>query len=219
MAEDLIKEEKLESEESPETSTEEKKKKRSKKPLFILAFILAVPASIVGLHVSGVWDGRPLFYSVVPKLPYVGRSVIKLLDVPEKYLMTAPERRICELREWEDKIAEREKSAALLMSKLDSLSRDLHLRSLQISKTESDLALKEEKKSRTELSEDDKKAFDRVVRTYREISASRAAKIVENLETSLAVRILRSLPEDDGASILGRMDAAKAAWLTEQLAK
>lgn len=75
------------------------------------------------------------------------------------------------------------------------------------------------KKKDKELSDEEKEDFDRVVKTYREISARRAAKIMEKLAPHLAVKILESLPEEDGAKILGRMDAARAAWLTEQLTK
>ncbi len=219
MAEDRNREENIESEDSGKASSGKEKKKRRKKGLVILALLLVAPASIAGLHFSGVWDGRPILYSVVPKLPYVGESLTSLLDVPKEYVMTSEQRRIYELRRWEDGLVSRERELGNLKAQLDALSSDLSARALEVSRAESDLALKEKEKPSVSLSEEERKLFDRVVRTYQEISASKAAKIVENLETSLAVRILRSMPEDAGANILGRMDAAKAAWLTEQLAK
>ena len=196
-----------------------KKKKKSKKGFMIFLLLVALPASLAGLHLSGTWDARPILFSLIPKLPYVGDRLTQLMDVPPVYTMTVEERRMYELRQWENLLEEREKKLNELSSNLGVLSSDLTQRSQAVSEAEKKLASKEDKVSKEELSQDEKELFDRVVKTYQEISARRAAKIVENLDPALAVRILRALPEDEGAGILGRMDAPKAAWLTEQLAK
>lgn len=197
----------------------DKKKKKSKKGLLLFLALVALPASLAGLHLSGTWDARPILFSLIPKLPYVGDRLTQLMDIPPVYTMTVEERRMYELRQWENLLEEREKKLNELSSNLGVLSSDLTQRSQAVSEAEKKLASKEDKVSKEELSQDEKELFDRVVKTYQEISARRAAKIVENLDPALAVRILRALPEDEGAGILGRMDAPKAAWLTEQLAK
>lgn len=197
----------------------DKKKKKSKKGLLLFLALVALPASLAGLHLSGTWDARPILFSLIPKLPYVGDRLTQLMDIPPVYTMTVEERRMYELRQWENLLEEREKKLNDLSSNLGVLSSDLTQRSQAVSEAEKKLASKEDKVSKEELSQDEKELFDRVVKTYQEISARRAAKIVENLDPALAVRILRALPEDEGAGILGRMDAPKAAWLTEQLAK
>ncbi len=196
-----------------------KKKKKSKKGFMIFLLLVALPASLAGLHLSGTWDARPILFSLIPKLPYVGDRLTQLMDIPPVYTMTVEERRMYELRQWENLLEEREKKLNELSSNLGVLSSDLTQRGRAVSEAEKKLASKEDKVSKAELSQDEKELFDRVVKTYQEISARRAAKIVENLDPALAVRILRALPEDEGAGILGRMDAPKAAWLTEQLAK
>ncbi len=197
----------------------DKKKKKSKKGLLLFLSLVALPASLAGLHLSGTWDARPILFSLIPKLPYVGDRLTQLMDIPPVYTMTVEERRMYELRQWADLLEEREKKLDELSSRLGILSSDLTQRGQAVAEAEKKLASKEDKVSKEELSQDEKELFDRVVKTYQEISARRAAKIVENMDPALAVRILRALPEDEGAGILGRMDAPKAAWLTEQLAK
>lgn len=199
--------------------SDRKKKKKSKKGLLFFIALVALPASLVGLHLSGTWDARPMLFSLIPKLPYVGDRLTRLMDIPPVYTMTVEERRMYELRQWADLLEEREKKLDELSSKLGILSSDLTQRGQAVNEAEEKLASKEDNVSKEELSQDEKELFDRIVKTYQEISARRAAKIIENLDPTLAVRIFKALPEDDGANILGRMDAPKAAWLTEQLAK
>ncbi|MEA3284707.1 MAG: MgtE intracellular region [Synergistota bacterium] len=200
----------------------EKKKNASKglrRFMLLLFLLVGVAGAAIGLQFSGVWDARPLLYSIVPKLPYVGDRLSDLLEVPEVYTMTVEERRRYELRLWEDRLAEKELSLDELERRLVVLSSDLSARRDRIEIDEARIiSMDQSPESEKELSELEKADFERVVRTYQEISARRAAKIVESLDPALAVKILRSLPEDDSAKILGRMDAAKAAWLTEQLA-
>lgn len=219
MAEERNKETATVAEDKGATKKEKEKSKKRKKRLFLLFLLMAFPASLAGLHLSGIWDARPMVFSLAPKLPYVGDKLVELLDIPPVYTMTVEERRIFELRQWEDLLAQREMELDELSSKLGVLSSDLMERGALIAKAEEELAAKEAEVPDEELSQSEQEIFDRVVRTYQEISSRRAAKIVENLPPDLAVRILRALPEDEGAGILGRMDAPKAAWLTEQLAK
>lgn len=218
MAEERNKEEGVATEDK-KSEKKQKKKKKSKKGILFLLLLMGLPASLAGLHLSGTWDARPMLFSLIPKLPYVGDKLTQLMDIPPVYTMTVEERRMYELRQWADQLAEKEKKLDELSSKLGILSSDLTQRGEAVAKAEEKLASKESDASKKELSKDEKELFDRVVKTYQEISARRAAKIVENLDPALAVRIIRALPEEEGANILGRMDASKAAWLTEQLAK
>ncbi|PIE54266.1 MAG: hypothetical protein CSA35_06925 [Dethiosulfovibrio peptidovorans] len=197
-----------------------KKQKRFRKLCFLLFFLIPVvmAGALGGLQYSGIWDGRPLLYWVVPKLPYVGEDLSKLLDVPEVYTMTVEERRLYELRQWEKRLTDKELELDRLQASVIALSVDLTSREKNISLIEAKLLSADEQPDDRGLTEDEQAQFQSVVRTYQEISARRAAKIVESLDSNLAVRILRALPEEDRGKILGRMDAPKAAWLTEQLA-
>lgn len=219
MAEERNKDKTTPAEDKAALKKEKEKKQKSKKRLLMFLLLMALPASLAGLHLSGTWDARPIVFSLAPKLPYIGDRLVQLLDIPPVYTMTVEERRMFELRQWEDLLDRREVRLDELSARLGILSSDLLERGQAIAKAEEDLAAKETVVPDEELSQSEKELFDRIVRTYQEISARRAAKIVENLSPELAVRILRALPEDEGANILGRMDAPKAAWLTEQLAK
>ena len=219
MAEERNKDTTAPAEDKGALKKEKEKKQKGKKRLLLFLLLMALPASLAGLHLSGTWDARPVVFSLAPKLPYVGDKLVELLAIPPIYTMTVEERRIFELRQWEDLLDRREILLDELSARLGLISSDLLERGQAIAKAEEALASKENELPDKELSQSEQELFDRIVRTYQEISARRAAKIVENLSPELAVRILRALPEDEGANILGRMDAPKAAWLTEQLAK
>lgn len=196
------------------------KKKKSRKGLMLFVLLLLIAGGAFGLSLSGLWDARPLFYALTPKIPYVGEKLSKFFDIPEIYTLTVEERRVYELRKWQDSLSDREQGLKVLDASLQALSRDLSEKQVQLDQRDKQFKEKvPDKKEEKELSEKEKEVFDRVIKTYREISARRAAKIMEKLTPDLAVKIIESLPEEDGAKILGRMDAARAAWLTEQLTK
>ncbi|WP_339227710.1 hypothetical protein NSQ77_19360 [Oceanobacillus sp. FSL K6-2867] len=56
-----------------------------------------------------------------------------------------------------------------------------------------------------------------IIDSFEEMKGSKAAPIVENLETDTAVAILQELSKDHRASILSSMDPEKAAKLTQLL--
>ena len=95
-------------EKAPAASPPKKKKKRSKLGLLFLLILLGLGAA-AGLHFSGLWDGRPLLWSVVPQIPYVGQDLARLLAVPERYALTADERRRLELEDWQKRLDEKER--------------------------------------------------------------------------------------------------------------
>ena len=61
--------------------------------------------------------------------------------------------------------------------------------------------------------------MNQVARTYQDMSARNAAAVVEQLRDSLAVELLMRLPNDARASILGKIKPAKAARITELMAR
>jgi flagellar motility protein MotE (MotC chaperone) len=69
-----------------------------------------------------------------------------------------------------------------------------------------------------EKPEEEKEYLDMLMKTFQDISPRRAALIMEQLREDLAVKLLERMPQDARASILGRMEAAMAARLTERLA-
>ena len=67
-------------------------------------------------------------------------------------------------------------------------------------------------------SEAEKNLIAQRIKDFNTMSARNAAQIVEEMRDDLAVRILQGLTNDARASILGRMDAKKAARLVELMA-
>ena len=76
-----------------------KKKKLGKFTIFLWLVLLALGTG-VGMHLSGIWDGRPLFWSIVPNIPYVGKQLAEFFQVPEYYALSVGERRAVELEQW-----------------------------------------------------------------------------------------------------------------------
>ena len=192
-----------------------KKKKRSKLPFLLLLLLMAAGVG-AGMHIAGAWDARPLVYAVVPKIPWIGNDLAKLTGIPEEYTLTVEQRRRLELQRWNDRLEELERSLKERETALEALSADLEARSVSVEKKEAELTLKENKPP--ESPEEEKAYVDMLMRTYQEISPRRAALIIEQLREDLAVKMLAAMPQDARASILGRMEAARAARLTERLA-
>jgi len=191
-----------------------KKRKRSKLGLLFLFFLLALGVA-AGLHFSGIWDGRPLFWSVVPRIPYVGPSLAQIFEVPEWYTLTARERRQLELEEWQKRLDERERGVLSTKAGLEVLSDDLGKRAVALDEQERLLSESSADRLGSEATEDEKRLFDQVAKTYQDMSARNAAQIVEQLRENLAVDLLKKLPVDARASILGKMKPQRAARLTE----
>ncbi|MDR1965448.1 MAG: MgtE intracellular region [Synergistaceae bacterium] len=205
-----------------------KKKKGKRGCGFFLVLMLLAIGLAAGLQASGGVDLRPYVYPIVPHIPGVGQELAGLLAIPEKYALTAAERRRIELDEWEARIAESARS-------LDEMERNLSALSGDLAEKEQSLdAQRDEVAARLEaLSNDmagrgiglgaeppgsaDKSAIDETIRTFQDMSPRNAAAILEKLDENLAVSILDGLPQDARGTLLGRMDAEVAARLTEQL--
>lgn len=193
-----------------------KKKKKGSKLAFLLLVLLMAAGVGAGLHIAGAWDARPLFYENVPRIPWIGNDIARLTGIPEEYTLTVEQRRRLELQRWNDRLDEQERTLREREAALEALSADLEARSLVVEKKEAEFSLRETKPP--ESPEEEKAYVDMLMRTYQEISPRRAALIIEQLREDLAVKMLAAMPQDARASILGRMEAARAARLTERLA-
>ena len=195
-----------EREPSPVAPKPAKKRRRSKFTWFLWFLLLGIGGA-VGLHLSGVWDGRPLFWNVVPRIPYAGPALAEFFEIPREYTLTVGERRALELREWQRRLDERERS-------LDSRSA-----SLDVLSSESLDAASRDVASGTEATPAEKELIKQISRTYQDMSARNAAAVVEHLRDPLAVELLMTLPNEARASIMGKMNPQKAARLTELMSR
>jgi len=197
-----------------------KKKKKSRWLGLLLAFLLVLGA-LFGLHVSGVVDLRPIIYTTVPRIPVLGKRLGKLLSVPERYAMTAVERRRLELEEYEKSVMDKLRELEAQKTAVEAASQDLAAREAKLRARELELQEAAQRVSGSQgsavSSNDD--SFEELIQIFQEINPRRGSEILMQLPKELAVRILKALPQDQAASLLGRMDATKAAELTEQLVK
>ena len=202
-----------------------KKKKHGKLTLFFWLVLLALGAA-TGLHLSGIWDGRPLFWSIVPRIPYVGGKLAKFFQVPERYAMTVNARRALELEEWQRRLDEQERKIAeddagreeqyeAMQKSITTYSRDLLLRERKIREREA--VLDAENGGGPTASEQE--MMNQVARTYQDMSARSAASIVNQLRDNLAVELLMKLPNDVRASIMSKIRPQKASRLTELMSR
>lgn len=201
-----------------------KKKKKKRGCGFFIMMLLLVSGVAAGIQASGGMDFRPMVYSVVPKLPIIGKQAASLLGIPEIYSLTAEERRKIELDERERAIADAQRSLDLMGNRLREVSADLSNRSEELDSAQAELAARLEalsgdvSKSRPGSGgEADQDEIREIVKTFEEMSPKNAAAILEKMNKNLAVSVLDGLPEDFRAKAMGRMDAELAAELMEQL--
>ena len=199
-----------------------KKKKGMGKLTFFFWLLLLALGTATGMHLSGIWDGRPLFWSIVPKIPYFGPQLAEFFNVPEFYALSTGERRAVELVQWQRRLDALERSlesrdvARMEVYEnrelaLVELSRDISRRRRRLLAEEAAQA-QQESDGPTETEQD---LINQVARTYREMSARNAAAIIEQLRDAMAVELLMRLPNDARASIMGKLKPAKAARITE----
>jgi flagellar motility protein MotE (MotC chaperone) len=210
---------------APEKNRGGKKKKKKKRGcgFFILMLLLAAGAS-AGLQASGAVDLRPFVYSAAPKIPIVGENLKELMRIPEIYSLTPEERRRLELDEWESIIAESIRSLDARQKELDKVSRDLSAKEKDLDFEREELANRLEALSNdmaanqgAQVSDSQAEEIGAIVGTFGQMSVKNASAIIEKLNPNLAVAVLNGLEEDVRANVLGRMEAATAAMLTERL--
>ena len=209
-----------------------KKKKKSGCGFFLLLILLAAGGA-AGLQASGAVDFRPYVYYVVPRIPYAGETLKELLAIPDVYAMTTEERRRVELDEWENRIADAVRSMNEREQNLNVLSDDLGTMERTLEAERAEVAARLEALS-NDMAErginpgapaapsgttTTDKDIEDTIRTFQDMSPRNASSILEKLDENLAVAILDGLPLDTRGILLGRMDADKAAKLTEQLSE
>ncbi|MBQ7543834.1 MAG: hypothetical protein IJT02_02720 [Synergistaceae bacterium] len=199
-----------------------KKKKGMGKLTFFFWLLLLALGTATGMHLSGIWDGRPLFWTIIPKVPYFGPQLAEFFNVPEFYALSVAERRAVELEQWQRRLDAQERSMEsrdiARMEVYESrelalveLSRDVSRKQRRLQAQEA-AAASQESDGPTETEQE---LINQVARTYREMSARNAAAIIEQLRDTMAVELLMRLPNDARASIMGKLKPAKAARITE----
>ena len=198
-----------------------KKKKGMGKFTFFLWLLLLALGTATGMHLSGIWDGRPLFWTIIPNIPYFGPRLAEFFNVPEFYALSVGERRAVELEQWQRRLDAQERALESRdVSRMEvyenrelalvELSRDVSRRMRRLQALEAANAEHEDGPNETE-----QELINQVARTYREMSARNAAAVIEQLRDPFAVELLMRLPNDARASIMGKLKPAKAARITE----
>ena len=204
-----------------------KKKKGMGKFTFFLWLLLLALGTAVGMHLSGIWDGRPLFWETIPRVPYFGPKLAEFFQVPEFYALTVEERRAVELEQWQRRLDALERS---LESRDVARMEVYEQRELALVELSRDVARKQRRLRAQEASqtaegaangptETEQELMNQVARTYQDMSARNAAAVVEQLRDAMAVELLMRLPNDARASIMGKIKPTKAARITELMAR
>ncbi len=205
-----------------------KKKKKLGKITFLFWLILLALGTATGMHLSGIWDGRPLFWTLIPKVPYFGQQLSEFFQVPEFYALTTNERRAVELEQWQRRLDALERS--LESRDVDRMavyeSRELALveMSRDIARKQRRLRAQEAEQNATANNPDaptdeEQELMNQVARTYQDMSARNAAAVIEQLRDPLAVELIKKLPNDARASIMGKLKPTKAARITELMTR
>ena len=194
-----------------------KKKKRGKGGLLFLLLLL-VSGIGAGLHFGGIWDARPLAWEIVPQIPYVGKSVAGFFGIPEQYTLTVAERLAYEQNERQIRLDKRERNLMERETAVGLASSDIAARSKRIAALELGVKDDSARKAEEAASENEKMLITQRIKDFNTMSGRNAAKIVEEMRDDLAVKILQGLTNEARASILGKMDAKKAARLVDLLA-
>ena len=199
-----------------------KKKKGMGKFTFFLWLLLLALGTATGMHLSGIWDGRPLFWTIIPNIPYFGPQLAEFFNVPEFYALTVGERRAVELEQWQRRLDAQERA---LESRDIARMEVYENRELALVELSRDVSRKQRRLQAQEAAnasqesdgptETEQELINQVARTYREMSARNAAAVVEQLRDTFAVELLMRLPNDARASIMGKLKPTKAARITE----
>ena len=212
---------------APVVVKKKKKKKKLGKLTFFFWLLLLALGTATGMHLSGIWDGRPLFWTIIPKVPYVGKQLSEFFQVPEFYALSVGERRAVELEQWQRRLDAQERA---LESRdiermtvyenrelaLVELSRDVSRLQRRLRRDQAEQAAQGNAEG---ASEEEQELMNQVARTYQDMSARNAAAIVEQLRDTLAVELMMKLPNDARASIMGKLKPTKAARITELMSR
>jgi len=126
----------------------------------------------------------------------------KVNEVPEKHLLTLVER----ARE----LDQREEDLLKLETEIEQKNKEIAERISELEKMRSEIASK--LKSQVDV---DNKKIDQLVDVYSAMRPGQAAKIFEDLDEELAVRVLTRMKKKNAAEILNLMKVEKAKKFTE----
>lgn len=210
---------------TPTVVKRKKKKKGMGKMTFFFWLILLALGTATGMHLSGIWDGRPLFWTIIPNIPYFGKELAEFFQVPEFYALSVGERRAVELEQWHRRLDAQERS---MESRDIARMEEYETRELALVELSRDVARRQRRLRAQETAqasaegdgptETEQELMNQVARTYQDMSARSAAAVVEQLRDALAVELLQRLPNDARASIMGKIRPTKAARITELMA-
>ena len=215
-------------EQAPSTPVVHRKKKKKKlgKLTFFFWMLLLALGTATGMHLSGIWDGRPLFWTVIPKVPYFGPRLAEFFQVPEFYALSVGERRAVELEQWQRRLDAQERALESRDIERMTVYENRELALVELSRDVARLQRRfrqqqaeHENQDNDTPSETEQELMNQVARTYQDMSARNAAAVVEQLRDSLAVELMMKLPNDARASILGKLKPAKAARITELMSR
>lgn len=213
---------------APSTPVVRKKKKKKKlgKITFFFWMLLLALGTATGMHLSGIWDGRPLFWTIIPKVPYFGPQLSEFFQVPEFYALTVGERRAVELEQWQRRLDAQERALESRDIERMTVYENRELALVELSRDVSRLQrrlrrerVEHETQENEAPNETEQELMNQVARTYQDMSARNAAAVVEQLRDSLAVELMMKLPNDARASIMGKLKPAKAARITELMSR
>jgi flagellar motility protein MotE (MotC chaperone) len=191
-----------------------KKKKRAVGCALLSLFIIMLACgAIFGLRLLGIVDIRSITYKAGSHLPFLGDRLFP----PGEVVITPEERRIQELQEYEKQINSKFLELQRKEEELEKKERELTLMEEELQARARSLAEMTQTPSSLELQVEEE-LFPKVIAIIQEMSTRRAAEVLNDFTDSLAVEVLKALPPDTAGAILGRMDAAKAARLMEQMA-
>jgi len=206
-------EEQKEVSQKPGRKKPEKKKRAIGCALLSLFIIMVACGVLFGLHLLGVVDIRSITYKAGSYLPFLGDRFLLSGEV----VLTPEERRLRELQEYEEQINSKFFELQRKEEELGKKERELTLMDEELQARARSLAETAQKPSSRELQVEEE-LFPKIIAIIQEMSTRRAAEVLNDFNDSLAVEVLKALPPDTAGAILGRMDAAKAARLMEQMA-
>ena len=99
----------------------------------------------------------------------LGQDLARLLAVPERYALTADERRRLELEDWQKRLDEKERGVLDRQTGLEALSDDLGRRSQALEAQERLLSAASADREERSADEDEQRLIDQVAKTYQDM--------------------------------------------------
>ncbi len=189
------------------TLEDKEEKKGSRFQMFIsiifIPILFAVAVTLIILTVAGinVFDSTK---EISKKIPFIS----SYLEAEETATPEETEAKIIDLQ---GGIQDRE-------AKLEQLEKQMQSKEEELSQSAAEKEqLQQQIDELLAIQEENKKAFKEIIATYEQMSAKKAAPIIENLNDSEALKIMSSMKPDTLASIMENLEPENAARYTELL--